>query len=287
MSNTITAARQRKKIKDYIFKTFIPTTALIVFSVIFIFPLFWLISSSLQTSKEIFSLPPKLLPETPQWSNYIGAFKAMPVLRYFKNSLILSLAPVAGQYFGSAMTAYSLARIRWRGSKYVFAGIIVAMMIPSPVTMIPIYIMMSKIHWTGTMLPLTVLPFLGYPYYVFMLRQFFKTIPGEISEAARIDGAGEIRTYVSIMLPLAGPALAAVGILTFTFAWNDFMMPLIYLGKATQWPLAVGLYNFQQQHAWDWEKLMAVCTIYVIPMILIFLFGQKQFIKGIATTGFK
>lgn len=277
----------RKKAVKYTLHTIIPTLVLVTLAVICLFPFFWLVSNSFKTTEEIFSLPPSLFPKTLQFSNYVGVFEAIPLLRYFKNSLILSLIPVVGQLFGSTMTAYSISRVPWKGSKYLFAGIVATMILPAQVTMIPIYIMMAKIHWTGTMLPLTALTFLGYPYFIFMLRQFFKTIPGEISESARIDGAGELRIYLRIMLPLALPALATVGILQFTWAWNDFQMPLIYLSKANLWPLAVGLYNFRQVHDYDYESLMAACTIYVIPMIVVFALGQKQFIKGIATTGFK
>jgi len=285
--SSIMKLKERRKAKNYILQTVMPTAILVMMGSICLFPFFWLISSSLKTATEIFSLPPQLFPKVPQWVNYTNAFGAMPFLRYFRNSFILSLVPVVGQLFGSTMTAYSLARVPWKGSKYVFGAIVATMILPGQVTLIPIYVMMAKIHWTGTMLPLTALTFLGYPYFIFMLRQFFKTVPNEISESARIDGAGEVRIYLRIMLPLVMPALAAVGILQFQSAWNDFQMPLIYLSKSTLWPLAVGLYNFQQMHTWNWEMLMAACTIYVIPMLIVFMIGQKQFIKGIATTGFK
>lgn len=280
-------AMKIKRIKKYIGKTIIPHAFLIFFSISFIVPFLWLVSTSLKPAPQIFLYPPKWIPEPVMWSNYVEALKAMPFWLYFRNTLILSIVPIIGQLFASPMVAYSLARIPWKGSKYLFGVLIACMLLPHQVTMIPVYITFSKLHWTGTFLPLTIPSFFGSAYFIFLLRQFFKTIPSQLSESARIDGAGEFRIYWQIMLPLAVPALITVGLFQFTWGWTDFLGPIMYLSKQSQWTLSLGLNSFKTEHSVQWELLFAASTVFILPMIILFFVGQKQFIKGIATTGFK
>lgn len=265
-----------------------PHLVLILFAAIFLFPFVWLVMTSLKSPEEIFKLPPNILPETFQWSNYRAALEAIPFTRYMMNTLIICVINIIGQLFSAPLVAYSISRIPWKGKNVIFTIVVATMILPAQVQMIPQYIIFTKLGWVNTIMPLTIGAFFGAPFFIFLLRQFLLGVPMELSEAAKIDGASELRIYARIILPILKPALATVVLFSFIWSYVDFMGPLIYLNDSVKWTITVGLQSFQQDHGAQWEKLMAASTVMAIPMILLYFFGQKYFMKsGSALTGFK
>lgn len=268
-----------------------PFTVLLLvgFSIVFILPFAWMVATSLKPLNETMTLPPKWLPSEPQWRNYPDAMEAMgPFWLYARNSLLLALLNVAGTVASSALVAYGFSRIEWRGRDNVFLLLLATMMIPFPVVMVPVYTLFRELGWIGTFAPLWVPSFLAGAFNVFLLRQFFLSIPKDLTEAARIDGCGEFRIFWQIILPLAKPALLTVALFQFMATWNDFLGPLIFLVRQEQFTLALGLQNFQSlQGGTAWHWLMAASTLVVLPVILLFFLTQRTFIRGISTTGLK
>lgn len=260
-------------------------------ALIFILPFLWLISTSLKTLPEAFRIPPGLLPEVPQWKNYSSVFEYIPFARYFLNTVIITAFMITGLLVSTPMAAYSVSKINWKGKKYLFPLMLATIMLPFQVTMIPLYLVFQKIHVTGTILPLILPAFfgggIGGGYYIFLLRQFFLTIPDSLFDSARIDGAAELRIYTSILLPLSKPALATVGIFAFFNSWSDFLGPLIYLTKKQKYTLSLGLQAFLGEHHVQWHLLMAAALLFALPMIIVFMMAQNFFIEGIRTSGLK
>ncbi|EPY05884.1 binding-protein-dependent transport systems inner membrane component [Paenibacillus alvei TS-15] len=269
-------------------KSILPHAVLILFSFLFLFPFLWLVMTSLKTPDEIFQLPPNLLPDTFQWSNYAAALETIPFARYMTNTLIICAVNIAGQLFAAPLVAYSISRIPWKGRGIIFSIVVATMILPAQVQLIPQYIIFTKLGWVNTIFPLTIGAFFGAPFFIFLLRQFLMGIPTELSEAAKIDGASEIRIYIRIILPILKPALVTVALFSFVWSYVDFMGPLIYLNDSAKWTITLGLQGFQQDHGAQWEKLMAASTIMTLPMIVLYFFGQKYFMQsGSALTGFK
>jgi multiple sugar transport system permease protein len=261
--------------------------ALLGIAALYLFPFAVVVTTSLKPPDEIFSLPPRLGSDHWTLANYQAALDAMPFWRYLLNTAFISSVTVIGQLFSSSIVAYSLAKIRWRGRDALLILIVATMMLPPQVTMIPVYIGWNRIGLTGTYLPLLVPQFFGNAFFIFMLRQFFRGIPEELLDSARLDGASELRIYRSIVLPLAKPALVALSIFAFMWAWTDFLLPLIYINEPEQYTLSIGLYSFFSEHGVAWGALMAAATLMSIPLIAVFLVGQRQFLQGIAFTGIK
>lgn len=259
----------------------------IVVSLVYLVPLFWMISTSLKESTQVFTNPPQWLPNPVVWENYVEAVTTIDYLRYSGNTLIISVTSMIGSMLSASMVAFSITKIDWVGKKLIFPLVLASMMLPYQVTMIPVYIIWRDLGLTGTYLPLIIPYFLGSSYYVFLLRQFSMTVPNALFEAATIVGASEGRQYVSIMLPLIKPAITSVGIFTFLGSWSDFLGPLIYINNERNYTLTLGLYAFVSEHSVDWHLLMAASVVFVIPVIIIFFFAQKQFIEGITLTGIK
>jgi multiple sugar transport system permease protein len=253
----------------------------------FLFPLAILVLTSFKYPNDIFHLPVQFLPNKWDFSNYKSVFKEMPFFRYILNTLFLCVVNVVGQLLTSPLVAYSLSKIKWRGRNILFVFILGTMMLPFQVTMIPVYMIWNSLGLVGTYWPLTLGAFFGSAFFIFMLRQFFMNIPDEMLEAAKVDGAGELRIYFQIVLPLARPALTTVGIFTFLWTWTDFLGPLIYLNNPNMYTISVGLESFFSQHGVQWGPLMSASVIFALPMIVLFLFAQRQFIKGMTLTGFK
>lgn len=268
---------------------------LIAGSLLCLFPLVWMMSTSLKEIKETMHMPPTWIPAHFQWHNYKDAvlyqrekLGYIPFLRYGLNTLYLAVLTVPGVVLSNALIAYGFARIPWRGRETLFALTLATMMIPFPVTMVPMYVLFRHLHWIGTFKPLWVGAWFGGAFNIFLLRQFFRSIPEELSDAARVDGASEFRIFAQIILPLAKPALAVVALFHFMYVWNDFLGPLIYLQDQKQFTLALGLQAYQSQHGGtEWNMLMAAATIMVLPVIVLFFFTQKTFIQGITVTGLK
>jgi len=264
-------------------------TLLVVLGLVFLLPFAWMVSTSLKPLNETMALPPRWLPSEPQWQNYPDAMRAMgPFWLYARNSLLLALLNVVGTVASSALVAYGFSRIEWRGRDNVFLLLLATMMIPFPVVMVPVYTLFRDLGWIGSFKPLWVPSFLAGAFNVFLLRQFFLSIPKDLTEAARIDGCSEFRIFWQIILPLAKPALLTVALFQFMATWNDFLGPLIFLVRQEQFTLALGLQNFQSvQGGTSWHYLMAASTLVVIPVMVLFFLTQRTFIRGISTTGLK
>lgn len=272
-----------KKISDQLVKHLI----LIIVGILFILPLVWMVSTSLKTNRQIYVYPPQWIPGPVIWLNYPAVFDYAPFLLYLRNTLTIAALCVLGVSFSCSLVAYGFARLNAPGKNFLFMLMLSTIILPYQVTMIPLYIFFSKIGCVDTFCPLTIPFFFGIPLYIFLLRQFFMTIPRELEDAARIDGCGYFRIYWQIFLPLSKPALAVVMLFTFIGAWNDFLGPLIYLQSPDMYTLALGLQVFLTQHGGDWSLLMAASTMVVLPIIIVFFFTQKQFIQGIVLTGLK
>lgn len=254
---------------------------------LYLFPFVVVLTTSFKPADEIFALPPSLGSSRWTLDNYRAALDAMPFGRYLLNTAFISIVTVIGQLLSSSIVAYSLAKMRWRGRDALFVLIVATMMLPPQVTMIPVYIGWSKIGLTGTYLPLLIPQFFGAAFFIFLLRQFFRGIPEELLDAARVEGASDLRIYWSIVLPLARPALVALSIFAFMWAWTDFLLPLIYINDPEQYTLSIGLYSFFSENGVAWGALMAAATLMSLPLILVFLVGQRQFVRGVAITGIK
>ncbi len=253
-------------------------------------PLLWMLSTSLKTDPQVYTVPPTWFPNPMRLVNYPEALSSRPFGTYTYNTLRYALGAVAGALLSNTLVAYGFARIRWPGRDIFFIICLSTMMIPFQVRMIPLYLTFKNLGWLNTYLPLIVPTFLGVnAYYTFLLRQFFLTIPSELSDAARVDGCTELGILIRIILPLAKPALAVIGLLQFMFAWDNYIGPLIYLNSEVLYPLALGLQQFRTmfQEELMWPYMMAASTATVAPVIILYFFVQRTFVEGISITGLK
>jgi ABC-type glycerol-3-phosphate transport system permease component len=269
-------------------------------------PLLWMMSTSLKTPTQVFAIPPIWVPDPAQWGNYGTAwrvsdiflaetwnflwmeFQGVTFTTYTVNTLIITILGATGVVLSSSLVAFAFARLRFPGRDLLFLLCISTMMVPNQVTMIPTFILFKNLGWYDTFYPLIVPAwFGGGAFNIFLMRQFFMSIPYDMDEAAKIDGCSNLGLFWNILLPLCKPALATIGVFSFVYNWNDFMNPLIYLDTNAKKTLALGLTNFVSLYGQDYHLLMAASLIIMLPIIIIFLFGQKQFIQGIATTGLK
>jgi multiple sugar transport system permease protein len=261
---------------------------LVVMAVIMLMPFVWLVSSSLKSQIQIFSYPPQWIPNPVHWENYINALTIKPFGLYLINTLKIVVLNVIAVVFSSSFVAYGFARIRFPGRDFWFGVVMATLFLPYAILIVPSFIIFTRLGWVDTILPLTVpLFFGGGAFNIFLLRQFFRTIPEELADAARIDGCGEFGIYWRIMLPLAKPALITVAIFTFLNAWNDLLGPIIYLRSPSNFTVAVGLASFRSTLDVSWDLQLAATTAVIIPVILLFFFAQRYFIKGIVMTGLK
>lgn len=270
-------------------------TFLLMLCIPFALPLVWMLATSLkpdeliyarETGESVVSLK-SLIPFPPQWSNYREAVTTVPLGAYLQNTLFLCITNVTAAVLSSALVAYGFARLRFKGREPLFMLMIATMALPGQVTMIPVFALFRALGWYGTFLPLIVPNFCGTPFFIFLLRQFFRTIPEDLAEAARIDGAGEFRIFWQIMLPLAKASLATCALFHFLFTWNDFFGPLLYVNDPSKYTLAYGLQQFMSSYGGEWAQLMAAACVFTLPIILLFFLAQRTFIQGIATTGGK
>lgn len=271
------------------FGKFVVYALLVLSAFVFAIPFLSVVSTSLKPLNETMSLPPRWIPSSIEWHNYADAIEAMGSFwAYAGNTTYLCILTVIGTTFSSALAAYGFSRVEWRGRDKVFLLALATMMIPFPVTMIPLYGLFKTLGWIGTFKPLWVPSFFAAAFNVFLLRQFFLTIPQDLTDAARIDGCGELRIFFRIILPSAKSALLVVGLFQFMHTWNDFLGPLIYLTDQDDFTLSLGLQSFRSQHGvTPWHQLMAASTLVILPLIFVFFFTQKAFIQGITTTGSK
>ncbi len=260
---------------------------LLLCSIAFALPFYWLVSTAVKPETQIFAIPPEWVPHPVIWENFPKALTYIPYGLYTWNTLVICTLSVIGVVFASSLVAYSLAKVPWKGRNFVFATLIVTMVLPPQVTMIPTFAIFRALHWIGTNLPLWVPSFFGSAFSIFLLRQFFMTLPNELCDAARLDGCTDWAIYWRMVLPLSKPALVTVGLFQFIGAWNDFLGPLLYLNDERSYTLSIGLQRFVSQHGAEWGMLMAASVVMTLPIILIFFFAQRTFIEGVTLTGIK
>ncbi|WP_110926993.1 carbohydrate ABC transporter permease [Bacillus massiliglaciei] len=255
-------------------------TLLIAGSIVLIMPLLWMVSTSLKSPAEILKYPPSFLPEALHFSNYAEAWKTGPFTRWGLNTLFIAICVTMGNVLVNSFIAYGFAKIRFKGRNKWFVLVLATMLLPGFVTLIPQYMVFSKLHWINTYYPLIVPAFLGSAFFIFLLRQFMLTIPNEYSEAAIMDGASHFRIWWHIMLPLTKPALITVAILSFVGSWNDLLGPLLYLNDEKLYTLQVGLQTFKGSVQVQWHYLMAMSVMVLLPTLILFFIFQRFFIEG-------
>jgi multiple sugar transport system permease protein len=278
---------------------------LVVLSFIYVTPFAWLVTTSLQPDEERSRVPPAFVPaprETaeaveqatglhlmyaPTLVHYQKGVTRVPVLLFFRNTVLVCVLTVIGTIVSSSLVAYGFGILRWPGRDAIFFLMLSTMMLPGQVTMVPVFLIWRRLGMVDTFAPLVVPAFLGSPFFIFLFRQFFLTIPRDLIDAARMDGATELRIWGGVVMPLATPAIATVGLFSFLGAWNDFLRPLIYLADQSRYTLSLGLAMFRTQYGSEYGQMMAVATLMVIPIIVLFFFAQKTFIQGIKTSGMK
>lgn len=252
-----------------------------------LFPFVWMLSTSFKSDTQLYAWPPVWIPDPPQADNYAKAFTQLPFGLWFGNTALVTIISVCGTLLSCTIAAYGFARYRAPGRNLLFMMMISTMMIPWTVVIIPKFFLFTKLGWVNTFLPLTVPSFLGSAFYIFLLRQFFLTVPPDTEEAAKIDGAGVLVVLWHVMLPVTVPVLITVAIFQFDASWNDFLQPLIYLNKQSLFTISLGMNFFNGQFDVHWNYLMAVACVSMLPTIILFFIGQKYFVQGIALTGLK
>ena len=260
---------------------------LIVLAILFILPIFYLFMGSFKAESELFRVPFKWLPDKFQFGNFINMFSSIPFFKYLKNTMIIVVCNIVGSLLSCSLVAYGFARLRWPGRDKVFILVLITMILPYQVTLVPLFLMFTKMKWIGTFLPLTVTCFFGNPFFIFLLRQFFTGIPQDISEAARIDGAGEFTIFSRLVIPMANPALTTVAIFAFIRSWNDFLGPLVFLGKDELYTLSLAASMLKSNLDPNWSLLLALGAVMILPVLILFFVMQKYFIQGIAMSGIK
>ena len=261
---------------------------LTAFAALFALPLIWMISTSLKTIQQQVAWPPVWIPNPLVWQNYPDAYDFLPLGRYTFNTLFITAMSLIGTFLSCPIVAYAFARIRFPGRNALFVVLIATIMLPGAVRLIPTYLMFEKIGWLNTYLPMIVPAYFGSAFFIFLLRQYFRTVPEDLADAARVDGCTELGILVRIFIPLAGPALATMAIFSFQSHWNDFFGPLIYLNKEEMRTLALGLYFFRAyQDTTNWGQMMAAATTMTVPVLILFALFQRHFIRGVALTGIK
>jgi multiple sugar transport system permease protein len=259
---------------------------LIAVSIMFLAPFVFIALTALMTNQQ--ALSPRLWPEPFQWGNFVDVFETAPIWRYALNTMLYAGLATIGVLVSSIPVAYALSRLRWRGRDAVFVLVLVALILPFQVTVIPIYVLFAKLHLVGSLWPLIIPNFLGDAFSIFLLRQFFLTIPEEYADAARVDGCGEIRILCSVFLRLAKPAIAAVALFQFLYCFNDFFGPLLYTSEnADNWTLSLGLSQFRTIYQVEWNLTMAATLLFMAPVIVLFFLAQRAFVEGVTLTGVK
>jgi multiple sugar transport system permease protein len=248
-------------------------------------PLVWMLSTSLKPRGAVFLFPPEWIPRPIVWQNYVQALTAQPFHLFYRNTVAVTSISMVGMILSSSIVAFSFARISWIGRDIVFLMVLATMMLPFHVTIIPQFIIFRHLNWLNTFLPLIIPTFFGGSFFIFLLRQFFMTIPLEMDDAARIDGCSTLGIYWRIIMPQSKPALMAVGIFTFQNAWSEFFRPLIFLQSKERWTVPIALRTFEGEFGADWNLIMAASFVAIVPPIVLFFFGQKYFIQGVVFTG--
>lgn len=286
MGTSLNIQYKRSITNEYIGRFFL-YLLLILISACFIIPFYWLLICSFKQPSELFEVPTRWIPRRIQFDNYIKMFGYFPFLRYFKNTMIIVMSNIIGSVLSCSFIAYGFSCLNWKGRDKVFVVVLVTMILPFQVVMVPLFMIFQKLGWIGTFLPLTLTCFFGNPFFIFLIRQFFLSLPKELNQAAKIDGASEFRIYAQIAIPLSRPVLATVAIFAFLRSWNDFIGPLIFLASEKLYTLSIGAQMIRSQIQPNWELLMPLGVVMVLPVMIIFFLMQKYFIQGIAMSGIK
>jgi len=255
--------------------------------IVFTFPFLWMVSASVKPGYQILLVPPVWIPNTLEWANYVRPFQDLPFGLFFENTIIITVLGTTGVVASSSIVAFSFARMRFPGRDPFFIVMLATIMLPYPVIMIPSYVLFTKLGFINTFLPLIVPEWLGSPFIIFLIRQYMLTVPLEMDDAARIDGCGWFGLFWRIMLPLSGPALGVAAIYGFTYHWNDFLAPLLYLNRTELFTVQLGLALLQSRYTTDFGGMMAVSTISLIPVLIVFFTAQRHFIQGLVISGVK
>ena len=258
---------------------------LLLGSAVFALPFLWMVSTSLKPANEVFTFPPSFMPSSVQWKNYSDGWTALPFNTFLVNSVLVTGLNVTGNLLSCALVAFGFARLRARGRDVLFLLVLMTMMIPAEVTMVPRFILFKELGWINTLRPLIVPAWFGWPFFIFLLRQFFMGLPRELDEAAYMDGASILRVFWTITVPLSKPALGSVAIFAFIGNWNNFLDPLIYLRSQELYTLALGLNLFRGQYVTVVNQLMAVSIVALLPILVVFFFAQKIFVQGVTLSG--
>ncbi len=267
---------------------YISLILLVIVTFLLIMPVYYMVITSLKSIKEVMAFPPTLFPKEIMWSNYLTIFKKINYLTYFKNSLIIALLTTFGTVLSSSLVAFGFSRYRARGKNLIFMVVISTLLLPYPALIIPQYLIFQGLGWINTFLPIIVPAFFGNAYYIFLLRQFFTTVPDELFEAAKIDGCSEFRSYWNISLPICKPALATVAIFQFLWSWNDLIDAVIYLNSDIKFTLPIGMAGLLSSFRLiPWQLIMTGNIIALVPIIILFVFAQKYFVEGITISGLK
>ncbi|MBQ0036025.1 MAG: carbohydrate ABC transporter permease [Firmicutes bacterium] len=260
---------------------------LIILAIMSLFPFVWMLASSLKTNAEMFQFPPKIFPEIPQWSNYPKVFESVNFGQAFINSMKLAVINTIGQVLTSAMCGYALGKLKFKGSNLLFSGFIGVMMVPYTVIVIPIFAMFSKLGLIDSHLGIILMTFAYMPMGVFLCRQFIMSLPNELFDAAIIDGASYLRIFFTIVIPLIKPAIASLAVFSFLWNWNSYFTPMIFLTSPENFTVPLTLQMFKGKHSADWSLIMAASSISVLPVLIVYMFGQNYIVEGITITGMK
>jgi multiple sugar transport system permease protein len=278
---------KRRRLAHRVLEAFVGYLLLSAVGAAFLIPFVRMATTSLMPIDQILQVPLSWIPRKFIWSNYPKAIEYFPFFLFLRNTMIICVFNVIALEVSSALVAYGLSRIRWPGREVLFAVLIGTMLIPYHVTLIPTFLIFKWLGWLDTLKPLTLPNLTASAFYVFLFRQFFLTIPNDLSEIAEIDGAGDLRILLDVILPLSKPALAAVAVFTLLGSWNDFLWPLLVLSSEEKYTLSLGLYRYIGRYSAQWGLLMAACTMVTVPVILLFLAAQRYFVEGITLTGIK
>lgn len=262
-------------------------SALLLTAITMIFPFYWMIATSLKSEARVFAFPPDWIPNPLIFSNYVYIFTELPFDRYIFNSVKVSSLWTLGIILSSSLAAYAFARVRFWGRETLFIITLAALMIPGQITMIPLYVVMTRVGWVDTHLPLIVPAYLGSAFGIFLIRQYFMTIPQELNDAAKIDGCSHFGIYWRIMMPLAKAVIATLALLSFMGSWNDLLGPVIYLFDESLFTLPLALTRFRGMYYTAWANMMAGATITLLPILIVFLFTQQYFVRGVVLSGLK
>ena len=264
-----------------------PRLILIVMCALFLLPFWSMATAAFKTTEELSTFPPTFFPLGLEWANFTRAVNYIPFGTFFLNSVILTTGIALGAAISNPLIAYGFSRINWPGRDVLFGIVMATIFIPFPVLIVALFDIFAKLGWINTFLPMIVPAFFGNPFFIFLMRQFFRGLPGEISEAARIDGANEFQTFLYVILPLARPAVAVVVIFAAVAAWGEFLAPLLYLQDEAKYPLSIGLQFYRQEHAVSYNLLMAASTLIVLPVVALFIAFQRFFIEGVTVGSVK